>query len=183
MDSKHTQGLGLGSTAQTGFTGQKPLLNQQQPLMGQQQYSSQQFAGQQQPLLPGQSHLPVGLGPHQQLIGNQQLPTTHHLPSAQFQTQPIITIENPAPVINVRAPQAVVNVSNPAPIVHTEGLQKEVSGSRTIYSAYSCYFGIISIQFAKTPASYKKSNLRNFVKNLPCFGYFFQLVTMTRLTK
>jgi hypothetical protein len=122
MESKNNQGLGLGSTAQTGLTGQKPLLNQQQ-------YSGQQqFAGQQQPLLPGQSHLPVGLGPHQQLVGNQQLPTTHHLSSAQFQTQPIVTIENPAPVINVRAPQAVVNVSNPAPIVHTEGLQKEVSG-------------------------------------------------------
>ena len=130
MESKHNQGFGQ----QTGFTGQQPLLNQQQGLIGQQQQGflgqQQGLTGQQQPLLPGQSHLPVGLGPHQQLVGGQGLPTTHHLSSAQFQTQPIVTIENPAPVINVRAPQAVVNVANPAPIVHTEGLQKEVSSKQ-----------------------------------------------------
>lgn len=129
MDSKHNQTYG-----QTGFTGQ------QQGLMGQQQQGfmgQQQGLGQQQPLLPGQSHLPVGLGPHQQLVGGQGLPTTHHLSSAQFQTQPIVTIENPAPVINVRAPQAVVNVANPAPIVHTEGLQKEVSISCRIQGFHS----------------------------------------------
>ena len=86
--------------------------------MNQQQQQQQHLLGQQQP---------VSLGQHQQLIGNQGLPTTHHLPHGNFQTQPIVTIENPAPVINVRAPQAVVNVANPPPIIHTEGLQKEVS--------------------------------------------------------